>query len=371
MIAIHYQFSLYFKNTNRMITYITLPGDTLEKLSDDLKIENPKYIKEFHNTHCPKHERFQDDLKPGQHLLLPFGNEITTLNNKIIENGDSLYYHPPHGKIPFQIPLLNGKYKINHQRFRDEESLTNYQYEIDLSYIHFEDTHHIFSIQMSDFKKEGTERDTKISSLAKACVEILYPLEILLDKEGEIKDIQLTKPGNLIKDNLQTLKSYFTDSYSNTYINQMKLITDDKKMLLENLKNTLCVHFLTNSFYKALYGEWTDSKVYHDFFPWLSNASPIRFQFQNTIEPKKDDALLKIIQQGNSSDYRSIDELYYKSTIYNEQMPLTKNSVDCNHFAEYNFNRVDLSIQKIEALFHLYVDDVVEKEIFSMEKKHI
>ncbi|KIC62213.1 hypothetical protein [Chryseobacterium taiwanense] len=352
-----------------MITYIALPGDTLEKISSDLKVENPIYLREFHNTHCAKHERFHADIKPGQSLLLPFGNEIKNLNKKIIENGDSLYYHPPHGKIPFQVPLLKGKYKINHQKFLDDKLVTDYQYQLELRYIKFENSHYIFSFQMSDFKKEGIESDTKISSLAKACMEILYPLEIRLNETGELRELHLTSPENLLKDHLETLKSYFTDSYSATYIDQMKLIIDDRKALLKNLKNTLSIYFLVGSFYRALYGDWADSQIYQDFLPWLTNASPIRFALQNKIILKDDNNILKVTQEGNSSDYRSMDQLYFNSHIYDEKAPVTKNSVDCNHFAVYNFNRADLSIQKIDAIFNSYIDDVIEKETFIIERQ--
>lgn len=351
-----------------MITYIALPNDSLEKIASDLKIENPIYLREFHNTHCAKHERFFDDLRTGQSLLLPFGNEIKELNKKIIENGDSLYYHPPQGKIPFPIDLLKGKYTINHQKFLNDALLTDYEYKIDLNYIQFDNSEHIFSLQMYGFKKEGIESDTKMSSLAKACVEILYPLQIIINEETEIKDIRLTSPENLIKDHLETLKSYFTDEYSSSYINQMKSVIENKKILLENLKNTLPVHFLTGTFYRAIYGDWTDSQIYYDFVPWITNASPIRFELRNTIQPKENDAVLKIIQSGRSSDNRSMDQLYSKSSIFDPKAPLTENAVNCDYFSEYSFNRTDLSFQKIEAAFNIYIDDITEKEIFTMEK---
>lgn len=351
-----------------MITYITLPNDSLEKISSELKIENPIYLREFHNIHCAKHERFFGDLRTGQSLLLPFGNEIKELNKKINENGDSLYYNPPQGKIPFPIDLLKGKYTINHQKFLNDALLTDYEYQIELNYIQFDDAEHIFSLQMYDFKKEGIESDTKMSSLAKACVEILYPLQIVINKDAEIKDIRLTSPVNLIKDHLETLKSYFTDEYSISYINQMNWVAENKKVLLESLKNTLPVHFLTGAFYRAIYRDWADSQTYHDFVPWITNASPIRFELQNTIQPKENGAVLKIIQRGRSLDNRSMDQLYSKSFIFDTKAPLTENAVDCSHFAEYSFNRTNLSFQKIEAAFNIYIDDVTEKEIFTMEK---
>jgi hypothetical protein len=93
---------------------------------------------------------------------------------------------------------------------------------------------------MYDFKKEGIESDTKMSSLAKACVEILYPLQIVINKDAEIKDIRLTSPVNLIKDHFETLKSYFTDEYSSSYINQMKWVAENKSSLRKSQ-----IHYLS------------------------------------------------------------------------------------------------------------------------------
>jgi hypothetical protein len=86
-----------------MITYIALPNDSLEKIASDLKIENPIYLREFHNIHCAKHERFFGDLRTGQSLLLPFGNEIKELNKKLMKTEIAYITIRLKVKFPFQL----------------------------------------------------------------------------------------------------------------------------------------------------------------------------------------------------------------------------------------------------------------------------
>ena len=356
-----------------MITYMTLPGDTLEKIASDLKIENPNYIKEVHNKCCALHNRLVEpvQLKPGTLLHIPFGDEIKNLNIKINENGDSFYYHPPHGKIPFQIPLLEGSYNMKHQKYQDHNIQADYQYQMELKYLKTENDQYFFSMQLVDSRKDGMESDSKISSLAKACTTIIYPLQIRTDEEGRLISAEFMHSETVIKEELEALKKYFTDELSASYINQLKKKAGDKKQILGDIRHTLPVQFLFGSFYRAQYGDWTDSKIYHEFLPWIAHASPIRFELYNRILPKDlatDNEALKIIQNGSCCDYRNLNQLYDKNYIYSEQTPINENSVHCRHEAEYIFNRKDLAVQKITGSFEIQIGDVTEKDVFMMEK---
>ncbi|MDR2238727.1 MAG: hypothetical protein LBE92_21650 [Chryseobacterium sp.] len=356
-----------------MITYMTLPGDTLEKIAYDLKVEHPKYLKDFHNTYCAVHNRLAEpvQLKTGMLLHIPFGDEIRKLNKKINENGESLYYHPPHGRIPFPIPLLGGSYKIKHQKYLDSQIESDYLYHLDLKYLKAEKDDHFFSMQISGSRKNGFESDSKISSLAKACATIMYPLEIRIDDRGKLTGAGFRLPDSVIRDELEALKNYFTDEFSESYINQLKKKTEDKKQILGDIRRILPIHFLFGSFYRARYESWTDSGIYHEFFPWLANASPIRFELYNRILPKQevDDEILKITQSGSCCDYRSLEQLYDKNHEYQEQTLLGYSSVKCRHEAEYLFSRADLEIRKVTGNFELQIGDVTEKDVFTMEKQ--
>lgn len=355
-----------------MITYMTLPGDTLEKIASDLKVENPTYLKEFHNKHCAVYDRLAEPVKmnPGMLLLIPFGDEISKLNQEINKNGDSLYYHPPHGKIPHPIPLLSGVYTITHQKLENGNVQTSYSYQTELKYLRAEQDDHFFSLQIFGSHKNGTESDSKISSLSKASAAILFPVEIRVNKTGKITDAKFFHSETVIKNELDALKKYFTDELSASYIDQLKKMVVDNHQILKNIRNTLPVQFLFGSFYRAKYKDWTDSDVYHEFIPWLSTASPIRFELNNRISPKdKDNDLLKIQQFGNSCDYRNLNQLYNKDYEYQEQSPINSYSVVCRHEAEYTLNLTNLMIQNVTAQFEIQIGDVTEQDIFMIDKQ--
>lgn len=357
-----------------MITYMTLPGDTLEKIASDLKVENPIYLKEFHNKHCALQNRLVEPihLKTGTLLHIPFGEEIKKLNKEINDNGDSLYYHPPHGKIPYPISLLGGIYTIKHQKYLDGNTQTSYLYQAELKYLRAEKEDHFFSIQIFGSRKNGEESDSKISSLAKACAAILFPVEIKIDKTGKLTDAKYYHPIATVKNELEALKRYFTDDLSASYIDLLKKRAEKQTHILKSIRHTMPVQFLFGSFYRAKYKDWTDSEKYHEFIPWIANASPIRFELYNRISSKDqhiDNEVLKVSQNGSSCDYRNLDQLYDKSYQYHEQTPLNSRSVICRHEAEYTFNRSELLIREITASFELQIGDTVEKDIFMMERQ--
>ncbi|AZB24770.1 hypothetical protein EG339_09270 [Chryseobacterium bernardetii] len=355
-----------------MITYMTLPGDTLEKIASDLKVENPNYLKDFHNKHCAVYDRLADPVKmsPGTLLLIPFGDEIIKLNQEINKNGDSLYYHPPHGKIPFSIPLLSGVYTITQQKLEDGVVQNHYLYQTELKYLRAEHDDHFFSLQIFGSHKNGAESESKISSLSKACAAILFPVEIRVNKTGKITETRFLQSETTIKNELDALKKYFTDDLSAAYIDHLKRITEDHHQISKSIKNTLPVQFLFGSFYRAKYKNWTDSDIYHEFIPWLSNASPIRFELHNRILPKdKDNNTLKINQFGTSCDYRNLNQLYNRDYEYNEQSPVNSYSVACSHEAEYTLDLTSLMVQKATAHFKIQIGDVTEQDIFTIEKQ--
>ena len=45
-------------------------GDTLQSIADQINLENPAYIKEFHNSKCGSEDLISDDLVVGKKLFL-------------------------------------------------------------------------------------------------------------------------------------------------------------------------------------------------------------------------------------------------------------------------------------------------------------
>ncbi len=45
-----------------MITYYTQSGESLADLCNEMQLENPEYLREYHNQNCLLSERFEGDL---------------------------------------------------------------------------------------------------------------------------------------------------------------------------------------------------------------------------------------------------------------------------------------------------------------------
>lgn len=49
-----------------MIIHFILSGETLESISEEINLENPRYLKEFHNQHCAREDAIHEKLIPGK-----------------------------------------------------------------------------------------------------------------------------------------------------------------------------------------------------------------------------------------------------------------------------------------------------------------
>jgi hypothetical protein len=51
-----------------MTVHFILSGETLESIAEEINLENPKYLKEFHNAHCAREDFIYDDLVPRKNF---------------------------------------------------------------------------------------------------------------------------------------------------------------------------------------------------------------------------------------------------------------------------------------------------------------
>ncbi len=79
----------------------------------------------------------------------------------------------------------------------------------------------------------------------------------------------------------------------------MKDIVKSSEIISQKFINTLFNFFMFGKFYRIPLGNWTSSDVYYDFYPWIFDAQPIRFEFQNTLLAKDilDDKRVRIQQK--------------------------------------------------------------------------
>ncbi|UHO37079.1 hypothetical protein H5J24_15090 [Chryseobacterium capnotolerans] len=353
-----------------MIIYYVKEGQSLVDLCHEIQLENPEYLKEYNNQHCSFSERFDGDIVQGMKLYIPSSSEILELNKKIRDHNQSFYDFPTKGKFPFDFKLWEGTYQITQTTYSDDTILAKYENKVRLDLEGIKNGYYHFLFSVFDFRKNEDASDTKMGTLAKMCIEAIYPIRYGIDPEGKLIDIVLTKKTEDIVSELNSIKNFFPDQYSSDYIEKMKGIIENSEILSQKFRSTLFSFFMFGTLYRTKLGNWTDSNVYYDFCPWIFDAQPIRFEFQNTLMAKDivDDERVRLQQKGISSDSRNLEDLYFTDSRFDDKTDIGKKPIDCEHFAEYFFNRENLLLYKIEAEFQYFGHENIQREDFLLER---
>lgn len=202
-----------------MIHFI-LPGDTVENIAKKIRLENPVYLKEFHNQHCLKEDFIIDDLIPGKKLLLPDLAKIKEYNDK----NDAPFKSPElNPKISFNPIGFNEKFKITIKESSNVEDKiveNHFSYIASLQWIKNELGEHLFHFTKDQFSNQN---ETKMESLAIESMRFLYPIEVFVNAKGEILRVALKKEilnnFNQIKEKLLDL---FPDKYAKIYLEEFE-----------------------------------------------------------------------------------------------------------------------------------------------------
>ena len=350
--------------------YYVKQGETLESISWDLTLENPKYLREYHNLRCSYLDFIPEDgaLRFLQKLHVPNSDEIVKLNEQIRKSGESLCCLLPTGKTSFNIKLIDGNYQVKQTESDEGIQKSEYSYGLHFKYIKEDEKGHYVEFTMNNFKKNEEEPEEKINNLASDFVKIVYPVTLIIDKSGNFVAAQPIKDCKDIIGDLEALKQYYTGVYAISHIDRMKNKMNDSQVIYNSLKGTLPFQFIFNKFYKANYHSKDTAAPYRDEFSWLALATPVRLEMTHQILPQNSSDVIEILQTGKSVDYRTVSELYYTDLEYDRQIMPHSKSVKANHSATYTLDFMDFSIQKIKGRFDIRIADYEKTMTFELEK---
>lgn len=226
-----------------MMIHFILPGDTVENIAKKIRLENPVYLKEFHNQHCLKEDLIIDDLIPGKKLLLPDLAKIKEYNDK----NDAPFKSPElNPKISFNPIGFNEKFKITIKESSNVEDKiveNHFSYIASLQWIKNELGEHLFHFTKDQFSNQN---ETKMESLAIESMRFLYPIEVFVNAKGEILRVALKKEilnnFNQIKEKLLDL---FPDKYAKIYLEEFEYAVLNAHIFDEKMKEDW---FLKNYF---------------------------------------------------------------------------------------------------------------------------
>jgi len=217
-----------------MMIHFIRQGDTLQKIADEIKLENPFYLKEFHNQCCVKEDFIDDELVSGKKLFLPDFRKIQAYNSKNDAPFKSQIRNP---KINFHPENLNINYKVSvrESSLVDEKKTENsFSYRFSLRWLNREFGNHIFHLSKNNF---SIQNQTKIGDMAIACFQSIDPIEIQTNSKGEIISIKLFE---------ETVKKFpeikaglldqFPDQYAKIYIEEFEYAVLNQELFQKKMQ---------------------------------------------------------------------------------------------------------------------------------------
>lgn len=226
-----------------MIVHFILSGETLESISEEINLENPVYLKEFHNTYCAREDFIQDTLIPGKKLLIPGFNKIREYNSR--------------NDAPFKNPKLNPEIPFNPENFSSIYSVVNKEiyenelerrhavltYTVSVKWIRNENGFHLFHFFKNNFS-DG--QGSMMTDLASESIRSLNPIEVKTDLKGNLVSVHLTQQNmDNVGKIMERLSNLFTDQYAGIYLDEFERAVRDRNIFNARMKNDV---FIKNYF---------------------------------------------------------------------------------------------------------------------------
>ncbi|MEJ5106566.1 hypothetical protein [Chryseobacterium sp. MYb328] len=176
-----------------MINYYVKEGQSLVDLCHEIQLENPEYLKEYHNQNCSLTERLKDDIVQGIKLYIPSSSEIHEINKRIRDDNQSFYDFPAKGRFPFDFKLCAGNYQITQTTYSDDIILAKYEHKVRLGFEGIKNGYYNLLFSAFDFIKNEDFSETKADTLAKMCIEVIYPIRYIIDTIQCVDNICFTR----------------------------------------------------------------------------------------------------------------------------------------------------------------------------------
>ncbi len=276
-----------------MIVHFILSGETLESISEEIHLENPKYLKEFHNTHCAMEDFIQDTLIPGRKLLIPGFNKVREYNSL----NDAPFKNPKlNPEIPFSPENFSRIYAVVNKELYESEIERRHAvltYTVSVKWMRNENGFHLFHLFKNNFS-DG--QGNMMTDLASECIGSLNPLEVKTDLKGNVMNIGLTQQtmdhfGKI----MERLSDLFPDQYAKIYLEEFERAVRNKSIFNARMKNDV---FIKN-YFASVRNQFANGKSLVQQSIGEENTDII---LQQKIEDPEYDKEIVILQNAENSE---------------------------------------------------------------------
>jgi hypothetical protein len=270
-----------------MTIHFILSGETLESIAEEIHLENPEYLKEFHNTYCAREDFIYEALIPGKKLLIPDSGKIRAYNSR----NDASFKQPKlNPEIPFHPENFSRIFSVVNKETEDnglEEKSNTLTYTVSLKWLRKEENYHLFQIFKNNFS-EGN--GSMMADLAAESIRSLNPVEVKTDLKGDI--VQVSLPEETLK-NFGKIKErlidLFPDEYAKIYLDEFESAVLDQRLFNSRMKEDIFI----KTYFAAFRNRFENGK---SFLKQSAGEENIHLDIQQQVESPDYDHEMLLLQ---------------------------------------------------------------------------
>lgn len=288
-----------------ILLYQVKPGDTLDKIGDKIGMTGNQ-LKDFHNTHCGKMERLWfNNLIGVRQVIIPKEYKSAEQIRKEKET---------------ELPPSNVIREFYATGYTVKESFSDLsgepleiEYKIDVSFKRKQEINspgEIINVKCYDFKKNGATPDDKMSTIALACMETIYPISFIIPFHGKISDIyHFEELSKRFERKRLELEEFFISKVYHTYLDKFWMNLQNKNNFIKQLSSSLLYQTLfprMEWFHKT--NNWTQE------FYLSQNSFPVKCSM-NVEYNHEDPEFVQTLLLGHINDTFSLQEILRGKSI--------------------------------------------------------
>lgn len=284
------------------LTYTIKNGDTLKSVAEELGID-PYSLRVYHNKYCPINDLIEADFKGHLEYLI-----IESEESKVAKEShrEKVRFSNKNFNLPFNPAGLNKNYLAMYTIENGEEK-HSIKEEINVKWLNKDkNDYSLIAIdRISKVYVDEEEDSSMANELAEKTAKVFYPLEIVVDPNGEFTSIYNFED---IRERWQRVKKEVLKEFQGEAINESLLLFESKLNDNEIILNALSKDWFLRAFFNGINIEYLENLIItKDIdFPLSKKTGDIQFKVEQSIAPALDAYnLVNITQKGIIADSRS------------------------------------------------------------------
>lgn len=324
------------------LTYKIQDGDTPEIVSQKLGIDLYA-LRSYHNRYC---ESVQDCIGPTfprhlKFLIIQSQEE----KEKIEAHREFVKFSSKDYKLPFRPGQLNKKYLAMYtiENGNEKHSIKE---EVNVKWLAtYQDNYFFIEIDRKALFVDDKEEKTMADELAERTAKVFYPLEVVVDTDGECVDIHNF---NEIRERWARVKKEVLKEFQGKPVDERLKVFEDRL----NNNNFISKAFLNDWFLRAFFNslniEYKETGTIEKTikFPVSKKVGDVKFRIQQSILPTVDSYnLVNVTQKGILVDNRSKEDfennILFPYNLEEKKFEKLEGTYEASYFLNPNMNTVD------------------------------